>query len=220
MAVARGPATARRRFSLRSVAVVLGGSARPGTALLSSHACLACTCRPACRGQRGLQAHAAARWAGHLRSRLINANHRRRRNPRLSLCVHGLSFAWFLMVWVWHTTPAAAHLPGAQGFGWFVRCGRAGGRAAPQHLPAGRQGIQRGIPPHGAPWQSSRAAQPRAPKVRHRECSAGASCSLPLPSAGFVGAGVWGGAGTSHSTATRCRRSRWAWPWLTASAPR
>lgn len=32
-----------------------------------------------------------------------------------------MAFGWFCFVWLWHTTPAAAHLPGAQGFGWFVR---------------------------------------------------------------------------------------------------
>ena len=183
MAVARGPATARRRFSLRSVAVVLGGSARPGTALLSSHACLACTCRPACRGQRGLQAHAAARWAGHLRSRLINANHRRRRNPRLSLCVHGLSFAWFLMVWVWHTTPAAAHLPGAQGFGWFVRCGRAGGRHPSICQPAARAsrgGSHRTVPRGRAAGQRSRVRPRSDTESAQRGRAAHSRCPAPV----------------------------------------
>jgi hypothetical protein len=35
--------------------------------------------------------------------------------------VHAVAFAWFLRVWLWHLTPAAAGLPGAHGFGWFVR---------------------------------------------------------------------------------------------------
>lgn len=35
--------------------------------------------------------------------------------------VHTVAFAWFARVWLWHLTPAAAGLPGAQGFGWFIR---------------------------------------------------------------------------------------------------
>lgn len=51
---------------------------------------------------------------------------RRRRSWKLrslgaSLVVHTVAFVWFVRVWSWHLTPAAAKLPGAQGFGWFVR---------------------------------------------------------------------------------------------------
>ncbi len=35
--------------------------------------------------------------------------------------VHTVAFAWFARVWLWHLTPAARGLPGARGFGWFVR---------------------------------------------------------------------------------------------------
>lgn len=35
--------------------------------------------------------------------------------------VHTVAAVWFLRVWLWHLTPAAAPLPGRQGFGWFVR---------------------------------------------------------------------------------------------------
>lgn len=35
--------------------------------------------------------------------------------------VHTVAFLWFLRVWLWHLTPAASVLPGAQGWGWFVR---------------------------------------------------------------------------------------------------
>ncbi|GBF96807.1 hypothetical protein Rsub_09663 [Raphidocelis subcapitata] len=43
------------------------------------------------------------------------------RSLEASLVVHTVAFCWFLRVWLWHLTPAAAHLPGAKGFGWFVR---------------------------------------------------------------------------------------------------
>ena len=45
----------------------------------------------------------------------------RRRRLAPSLAVHTLAFAWFASVFAWHLTPAAKGLPGAQGFGWFVR---------------------------------------------------------------------------------------------------
>jgi hypothetical protein len=37
------------------------------------------------------------------------------------LVVHAVAFSWFAFVWFWHLTPAAAQLPGNQGFGWFFR---------------------------------------------------------------------------------------------------
>lgn len=43
------------------------------------------------------------------------------RSLEVSLVVHTLSFAWFARVWLWHLTPAASGLPGAHGFGWFLR---------------------------------------------------------------------------------------------------
>ena len=43
------------------------------------------------------------------------------RSLEASLVVHTLAFVWFARVWLWHLTPAAAVLPGAQGFGWFIR---------------------------------------------------------------------------------------------------
>jgi len=44
-----------------------------------------------------------------------------RRSLETSLVVHTFAFAWFLRVWLWHCTPAAGFLPGAQGWGWFLR---------------------------------------------------------------------------------------------------
>ena len=32
-----------------------------------------------------------------------------------------MALAWYLWVWLWHFTPAAVHLPGASGFGWFFK---------------------------------------------------------------------------------------------------
>lgn len=43
------------------------------------------------------------------------------RSLESSLVVHTVAFIWFARVWLWHLTPAASGLPGAQGFGWFVR---------------------------------------------------------------------------------------------------
>lgn len=34
---------------------------------------------------------------------------------------HSIAFSYFLRVWLWHCTSAAAVLPGASGFGWFFR---------------------------------------------------------------------------------------------------
>jgi hypothetical protein len=43
------------------------------------------------------------------------------RSLEASLILHTAAAAWFLRVWLWHLTPAASVLPGAHGFGWFVR---------------------------------------------------------------------------------------------------
>jgi hypothetical protein len=43
------------------------------------------------------------------------------RSLEASLVVHTVAFVWFTRVWLWHLTPAASVLPGAQGWGWFVR---------------------------------------------------------------------------------------------------
>ncbi|PRW20871.1 Leucine Rich Repeat isoform B [Chlorella sorokiniana] len=34
---------------------------------------------------------------------------------------HAFALLFYVRTWMWHTTPAAAGLPGAQGFGWFFR---------------------------------------------------------------------------------------------------
>ena len=34
---------------------------------------------------------------------------------------HAFALIFYVRTWMWHTTPAAAGLPGAQGFGWFFR---------------------------------------------------------------------------------------------------
>lgn len=34
---------------------------------------------------------------------------------------HAFALLFYVRTWLWHTTPAAAVLPGAQGFGWFFR---------------------------------------------------------------------------------------------------
>ncbi|KAI8463301.1 MAG: FAR-17a/AIG1-like protein-domain-containing protein [Monoraphidium minutum] len=43
------------------------------------------------------------------------------RSLETSIVVHTVAFLWFARVWLWHLTPAASVLPGAQGWGWFVR---------------------------------------------------------------------------------------------------
>ena len=34
---------------------------------------------------------------------------------------HAFALLFYVRTWMWHTTPAAAALPGSQGFGWFFR---------------------------------------------------------------------------------------------------
>ncbi len=34
---------------------------------------------------------------------------------------HCFALMFYVRTWMWHTTEAAAFLPGAQGFGWFFR---------------------------------------------------------------------------------------------------
>lgn len=56
----------------------------------------------------------------------VSQQPRRRRMLKLrsleaSLVVHTVAFVWFARVWLWHLTPAASGLPGAQGWGWFLR---------------------------------------------------------------------------------------------------
>jgi hypothetical protein len=34
---------------------------------------------------------------------------------------HAFALLFYVRTWMWHLTPAAAILPGAQGFGWFFR---------------------------------------------------------------------------------------------------
>ena len=34
---------------------------------------------------------------------------------------HAFALLFYVRTWLWHTTPAAASLPGSQGFGWFFR---------------------------------------------------------------------------------------------------
>lgn len=41
--------------------------------------------------------------------------------PDLAFAYHVAFLAIYAKVWVWHWTPAAAGLPGAQGFGFFFR---------------------------------------------------------------------------------------------------
>lgn len=34
---------------------------------------------------------------------------------------HAFALLFYVRTWMWHISPAAATLPGAQGFGWFFR---------------------------------------------------------------------------------------------------
>lgn len=40
----------------------------------------------------------------------------------LAFVFHAFALMFYVRTWMWHTTPAAAVLPGSQGFGWFFRC--------------------------------------------------------------------------------------------------
>ncbi len=34
---------------------------------------------------------------------------------------HAFALLFYVRTWMWHVSPAAALLPGSQGFGWFFR---------------------------------------------------------------------------------------------------
>ncbi|KAK9800226.1 hypothetical protein WJX73_001145 [Symbiochloris irregularis] len=43
------------------------------------------------------------------------------RRSGAALLVHVVAFGWYAYVWLWHFSPAAQHLPGSVGFGWFFK---------------------------------------------------------------------------------------------------